>query len=57
VLAFERPGEGGPRFVCTVNFGAEPAPLPPYDEVLLSSGPLDSAGRLPRDTAVWLRVR
>jgi alpha-glucosidase len=56
VLAFERPGDG-PRFICTVNFGAAPAPLPPYDEVLLSSGPLDEAGRLPTDTAVWLRVR
>ena len=56
VLVFERPGEG-PRFVCAVNFGAEPAPLPPYDEVLLSSGPLDEGGRLPTDTAVWLRVR
>ena len=56
VLAFERPGDG-PRFICTVNFGAAPAPLPPYDEVLLSSGPLDEAGRLQTDTAVWLRVR
>jgi alpha-glucosidase len=55
VLVFERPGDGS-RFVCAVNFGAEAAPLPPYDEVLLSSGPLDEAGRLPTDTSVWLRL-
>jgi alpha-glucosidase len=55
VLVFERPGEGY-RLVCAVNFGADPAPLPPYDEVLLSSGPLGEDGRLPTDTAVWLRL-
>jgi alpha-glucosidase len=29
--------------------------LPAYDEVLLASAPLDAGGRLPSDTAVWLR--
>jgi alpha-glucosidase len=50
-LVFER----APGLVCAVNLGAEAAPLPPYDEVLLSSGPLGANGDLPPDTAVWLR--
>jgi alpha-glucosidase len=54
VLVFERPGEGY-RLVCAVNFGADPAPLPPYDEVLLASQRLDG-DRLPSDAAVWLRL-
>ncbi|RMI36466.1 glycoside hydrolase family 13 protein [Streptomyces triticirhizae] len=44
------------RLVCAVNLAAEPLPLPPHETLLLSSGPLDDAGRLPQDTAVWLRV-
>jgi alpha-glucosidase len=36
VLAFAR----DPGFVCAVNFGPAPFPLPPYREVLLASGPL-----------------
>jgi alpha-glucosidase len=54
-LVFERRGSGS-RLVCAVNFGPEPAELPAYDEVLLSSEPLDEDGRLPSDTAVWLRL-
>jgi alpha-glucosidase len=53
-----------PGFVCVVNTGTEPIPLPD-GEVLIASAQLDSgdqarpAGRrtLPCDTAVWLRVR
>ncbi|MEU1709217.1 alpha-amylase family glycosyl hydrolase [Streptomyces sp. NPDC005706] len=52
VLAFAR--EHG--LVCVVNLSGRPAGLPPHDELLLASGPLDGAGRLPRDTAVWLRT-
>jgi len=51
VLAFVR----GPRFACVTNLGVEPVDLPPHDEVLLASGPLDD-GRLPSDTAVWLHL-
>ncbi|UWE08780.1 glycoside hydrolase family 13 protein [Actinacidiphila bryophytorum] len=50
VLAFRR----SPGFVCVLNLGAEPAELPGHTEVLLASGPL-ADGRLPADTAVWLR--
>jgi alpha-glucosidase len=41
--------------LCVVNLGPEPVDLPPHEDVLLLSDPLD-AGRLPRDTAVWLRT-
>jgi alpha-glucosidase len=51
VLAFSR----GASFSCVVNFSAEPIPLPPHDELLRTSAPLDS-GRLPADTAAWLRT-
>ncbi|MEV6967065.1 glycoside hydrolase family 13 protein [Hamadaea sp. NPDC051192] len=51
VLAYAR----GETFVCVVNTGAEPAELPAYAEILLASGDL-VAGKLPADTAVWLRV-
>jgi len=50
VLAFAR-GD----VLCVVNLGPEPVDLPPHHDVLLLSGPLD-AGRLPRDTAGWLRT-
>lgn len=36
-----------------VNFGVEAVPLPTGADVLLSSGPLDQAGRVPEDVAVW----
>ena len=51
VLAFSRPG----RFACVINISAAPAPLPPGADVLLASGALDD-GKLPPDTAVWLRT-
>jgi alpha-glucosidase len=51
VLAFARPG----GFACVVNFAAEPLDLPDHHEILLASGELDD-GRLPGDTAVWLRT-
>jgi alpha-glucosidase len=50
VLAFAR-GD----IACVVNLGAEPAPLPAHTAVLLASGELPD-GRLPADTAVWLRL-
>lgn len=50
VLAFARGG-----VTCVVNLGPEPVELPPHQDVLLLSGPLE-AGRLPRDTAGWLRT-
>ena len=51
VLAFSR----GASFSCVLNLSAEPIPLPPHDELLLTSAPLDSGG-LPADTAAWLRT-
>jgi alpha-glucosidase len=51
VLAFSRAG----GFGCVVNLGRTPTPLPPHDELLLASGPLED-GLLPPDTAVWLRL-
>jgi alpha-glucosidase len=50
VLAFER----GERFVCLVNFGTAPYPLPDGAEVLLASDQLEG-GAVPQDTTVWLR--
>jgi alpha-glucosidase len=50
VLAFRR----SPEFVCVLNLADSPAELPEGTEVLLASGPL-TEGRLPADTAVWLR--
>jgi alpha-glucosidase len=58
VLSLARgPGlAGGPGLTCVVNLSAGPAELPAHDGVLLASGPLDAAGGLPPDTAVWLRA-
>ncbi|PGH47521.1 MULTISPECIES: glycoside hydrolase family 13 protein [Streptomyces] len=39
---------------CVTNFTASPVPLPP-GELLLSSGPLTSDGKLPADTTAWLQ--
>lgn len=50
VLAFAR----DPGFVCAVNAGTTPFPLPPHRELLLASGPLDDGAALPPETAVWL---
>jgi alpha-glucosidase len=54
-LVFRRDTPDGASVVCVVNLGATPVPLPAYDEVLLTSAPLDSDG-LPPDTAAWVRV-
>jgi len=43
----------GERFVCLVNFGQSPVPLPRGAEVLIASGELQG-GAVPRDTTVWL---
>ena len=51
VLSFARTD----GLICVVNLSDEPARLPGHTAVLLTSGPLDGDGRLPRDTAVWLR--
>ncbi|MER5732227.1 glycoside hydrolase family 13 protein [Streptomyces sp. NPDC002138] len=52
VLAFARPD----GLVCVVNLSEGPVPLPGHTSLLLSSAPLDDAGLLPQDTAVWLRT-
>ncbi|TCP48544.1 alpha-glucosidase [Tamaricihabitans halophyticus] len=54
-FAFRRKGGG---LICALNTSAAPVPLPP-GEILLSSGPIDSAdtsggGELPGETAAWL---
>lgn len=51
VLAFTR-GDG---LMCIVNLTEEPIELPSHTEVLLVSGPSADGGRLPQDTAAWLR--
>jgi len=49
VLAFAR----GEDFVCFVNFGPDPVPLPAGAEVLIASDDLEG-GAVPQDTTVWL---
>jgi alpha-glucosidase len=49
LLSFTR----GPLRVL-LNCGDAPVALPPGAEVVLASGPVEH-GKLPRDTAVWLR--
>lgn len=57
VLSFARASErDGATWICLVNFGPEDVALPAGAELLLASGPLSARGRLPRDTAVWLRA-
>ncbi|MDQ1656131.1 MAG: alpha-glucosidase [Cryptosporangiaceae bacterium] len=51
VLAFARPD----GFACVVNFRPDPVELPAHQAILLTSGPLPG-GRLPTDTAAWLRT-
>ncbi len=48
-LAFVR----GEQLLCLVNVDAEPLPVDGH--LLLASGPLTDDGRLPADTAAWLR--
>ncbi|MEU6552258.1 glycoside hydrolase family 13 protein [Streptomyces sp. NPDC046915] len=52
VLAFTRAA----GVLCLVNLADTPAALPAHTELLLGSGSLDPDGRLPKDTAVWLRA-
>jgi alpha-glucosidase len=51
VIAFTRPG----NFACYVNFSA-PIDLPEGADVLLASAELID-GKIPTDTAIWLRVK
>jgi alpha-glucosidase len=51
VLAFYR----DPGFACVLNMSSVDIPLPAHETILLASNPLVD-GRLPPDTAVWLRV-
>ena len=50
MLAFSRPN----GWISVTNFSAEPQLLP-EGTLLLSSAPLDDAGRLPAATTAWLR--
>ncbi|MDQ1641656.1 MAG: alpha-glucosidase [Actinomycetota bacterium] len=52
VLGITRGGD----FACVVNFGLEPVTLPPHDQVLLASDEMLKGGRLPADTAAWIRL-
>jgi alpha-glucosidase len=52
VLAYTR----GADFACVLNMSGAAVALPDHELCLLSSGPLDG-DLLPRDTAVWLRLR
>jgi alpha-glucosidase len=49
VLIFERE-----HLTCVTNLTTEPIELPPYEEVLLTSIPLDN-GKLPSDATAWIR--
>ncbi|GIH94073.1 alpha-amylase family glycosyl hydrolase [Planobispora siamensis] len=40
---------------CAVNCGTDPVRLPPHEELLISSAPVND-GILPPDTAAWLRT-
>jgi alpha-glucosidase len=51
VLAFRR----GDEVACVANLSDGAVDLPAYESVLLASGPLTADGRLPADTAVWLK--
>ncbi|MFG1814405.1 alpha-amylase family glycosyl hydrolase [Kribbella sp. NPDC049174] len=49
VLAFSRES-----LICVTNLTPEPIELPPYDELLLASSPLDD-GLLASDSTAWIR--
>ena len=49
VLAFRRE-----HLTCVTNFGPAATELPPYQELLLTSVPLED-GRLPSDATAWIR--
>ena len=58
VVAFENTGAGESGATLVVaNLGAEAVALPQGAHVLAASGPLDSEGRVPADTAVWATTR
>ncbi|GAA2788540.1 glycoside hydrolase family 13 protein [Nonomuraea dietziae] len=40
---------------CVINCGPDPVPLPPYDHLIMSSGPITDDS-LPPDTAAWLQA-
>lgn len=50
VIAFSR----GASFVCLVNLGTDPVPLPVDGRVLVSSVALEGDGLLPPDAAAWV---
>ena len=50
-LAFDR----DPGFTCVANLSTRPIDLPPHEEVILASIPLED-GRLPVDAVVWLKT-
>ncbi len=54
-LMFRRDAIDGGSVVCAVNLGPDAVAFPAYDEILLTSDPLDGDA-LPPDTAAWLRV-
>jgi alpha-glucosidase len=56
VLVLRLRGGTGEEVVVMTNFGPEPVELPGDATVLLASGPLDGAGRLPTDVTVWLQA-
>jgi alpha-glucosidase len=59
VLAFRRDPGIDPGFVCVVNVGEAPVPLPDAvrdGSLLLASDPLEPDGRLPGSTAAWFTV-
>ena len=47
--------DGAPVLV-VANLGPEPVALPPGARVLLASGALDEAGRVPQDVTAWVSV-
>ena len=54
VVAFENSGSGETGSTLVVaNLGTQAVALPEGARVLVASGPLDSDGRVPADTAVW----
>jgi alpha-glucosidase len=49
VLTFQRE-----NLTCVTNLSTDPVDLPPHEELLISSIPLDD-GRLPSDATAWIR--
>jgi alpha-glucosidase len=53
VLALRVRRPDATEVLVVANLGAEPVALPPGARVLLASGALETAGRVPQDVAVW----